>query len=293
LLAADAGRLPDAAASARVLLDKVDRISSPVDPDGDLRRANASAGQWVSVDPLLADVVHAAARVAAATSGIVDPDPGCDLPVLRHAGPPASPRSGQVLPVGAIVQQAWKAIEIDADGGLMIPADTALDLGGLGRAFAADLVARQVSAETGTSLVICIGGDIAVGTLPSEQHRWRISISEHPDDPRRGPAVTVVVTEGAVSTSSMAPRRAQPFGVAPPFAVSAPPLHDPGSGVLAAATWRTASVCAATCVDASAASAAALLLGDQAPAWLWQRSLAARLTTPTGRVLRIAGWPET
>jgi FAD:protein FMN transferase len=299
LLAADPQALPDAANRARLLLGRVERSCDPDDPDGDLYRANQAAGRWVSVNPLLARVVQAAARVAAATSGLIDPDPGCGLPALRHAGSlnragsPAGPQSGgrrpaaPYLPEGAIVPQAWKALEVDPEGGLLVPAGTRLDLGGTTRAFAADLVAREVTVSSGTSLVICIGGDIAVGCLPGEQHRWRISVGEHPDEPRHGLAVTVVVTEGALSTSSTAPRRSQPFGS------PALPQHDPRTGSPVSTTWRTASVCAATCVDANAASAAALMLGDQAPAWLWQRSLAARLITPSGRVLRIAGWPET
>jgi thiamine biosynthesis lipoprotein len=68
-------------------------------------------------------------------------------------------------------------------------------------------------------------------------------------------------------------------------------LLDPRTGLPADETWRTASVCAATCVDANAASTAAIVLGALAPAWLWERDLAARLVASDGRVMRVAGWP--
>jgi thiamine biosynthesis lipoprotein len=55
--------------------------------------------------------------------------------------------------------------------------------------------------------------------------------------------------------------------------------------------WRTASVAAATCVDANAASTAAIVLGEEAPAWLARLGLAARLVRGNGDVVAVAGWP--
>ena len=48
---------------------------------------------------------------------------------------------------------------------------------------------------------------------------------------------------------------------------------------------------AATCVDANAASTAAIVLGEEAPAWLRRTGLAARLVRRDGDVVGIAGWP--
>ena len=55
--------------------------------------------------------------------------------------------------------------------------------------------------------------------------------------------------------------------------------------------WRTVTVAAATCVDANAASTAALVLGEQAPAWLLDRGLPARLVSESGSVCRVCEWP--
>ena len=48
---------------------------------------------------------------------------------------------------------------------------------------------------------------------------------------------------------------------------------------------------AATCEAANAASTAAIVLGDAAPAWLEASRLPARIVDRDGRVLRLAGWP--
>ena len=69
-------------------------------------------------------------------------------------------------------------------------------------------------------------------------------------------------------------------------------IVDPRTGEPAAERWRTASVAAATCVDANTASTAAIVLGRHAADWLAQRGLPARLVGSHGRVLTTAGWPD-
>jgi thiamine biosynthesis lipoprotein len=52
------------------------------------------------------------------------------------------------------------------------------------------------------------------------------------------------------------------------------------------------SVTAATCVDANTASTAAIVLGDDAAAWLASRRLPARLVDHEGRTQTVSGWPR-
>ena len=69
-------------------------------------------------------------------------------------------------------------------------------------------------------------------------------------------------------------------------------IVDPRDGRPAAGPWRTVSVAAATCVDANAASTAAIVLGEDAPAWLAEAGLPALLVAHDGATVRVAGWPE-
>jgi thiamine biosynthesis lipoprotein len=68
-------------------------------------------------------------------------------------------------------------------------------------------------------------------------------------------------------------------------------IFDPRTGRPAATPWRTITVAAATCVDANAASTAALVLGENAPAWLAERGLPARLVSETGSASWVCNWP--
>jgi thiamine biosynthesis lipoprotein len=69
-------------------------------------------------------------------------------------------------------------------------------------------------------------------------------------------------------------------------------IVDPRTGLPDTGPWRTVSVAAANCAEANAASAAAIVAGDQAEAWLAAQGLPARLVAHDGRVRLVAGWPE-
>ena len=63
------------------------------------------------------------------------------------------------------------------------------------------------------------------------------------------------------------------------------------AGRPAAPVWRTASVAAASCADANAASTAAIIRGEAALAWLTGLGLPARLVAESGAVVTLGGWP--
>jgi thiamine biosynthesis lipoprotein len=68
-------------------------------------------------------------------------------------------------------------------------------------------------------------------------------------------------------------------------------IIDPFTGAPAATCWRTASVAAATCVDANAAATAALVWGAGALDRLRAAGAPARLVGGDGTVRTVAGWP--
>ena len=69
-------------------------------------------------------------------------------------------------------------------------------------------------------------------------------------------------------------------------------IVDPRTGMSAREKITTATVCAPTCVEANAASTAAIILGDDAAAWLESRNLSALLIDIDGTVTRCAAWPS-
>jgi thiamine biosynthesis lipoprotein len=288
LVVADSGRLAAARMAGVQLLEEIELSCSRFRDDSDLVRANRAAGRWVRVAPLLVEAVAAALRVAESTNGLVDPTLGGPLAALGYDRDLAEVQRGDgvvdELRAVAVTPDGWRQIELDPEGAIRVPRGVSLDLGASGKAFAADLIAAIVPRLAGTALIISLGGDVAIGGEPD--HPWRISVAEKPEDADRPEAETVVLTEGGLATSSTLARRWRRSGRR---------LHhvlDPRTGRPVEAVWRTVSVCAATCLEANAASTAGIVLAAEAPAWLIERNLAARLVGADGRVLRIAGWPS-
>ncbi len=305
LVVAGPDRLDAARAEAERLLAAVDVACSRFRPDSDLVRANRAAGTWVAVHPLLVAALTAALAAADETGGLVDPTLGRALETLgydrdfaelpRPAGPDAADAhqagpAQQTDPadpahVPAVVQPgAWQAVGVDPAGRIRVPDGVVLDLGAVGKAFAADLVAGSVARTVGADCVISIGGDVAVGaTADSPGHPWQVAVAEGPAD---RPAQLVVLDRGGIATSTTTHRRWQHDGA------TVHHLLDPRTGRPVERSWRTVSVAAATCVAANTASTAALVLGAAAPAWLEERGLPARLVGRDGGVTLVGGWPE-
>jgi hypothetical protein len=69
-------------------------------------------------------------------------------------------------------------------------------------------------------------------------------------------------------------------------------IVDPRTGRPTDGSWRTASVAAATCLDANVAATAAIVRGHAAARWLAGLELPARLVHADGSAVTVGGWPE-
>lgn len=279
-----ATRDPGDSAVARRLtegvLAEVDRTCSRFRSDSDLVRANAAAGHWVEVDPVLVAAVTVAVDAARASDGLVHPLLGRHLVSVgydRDFGSLAD--TGGITPATAPSPGSWEQIGI-ADDAIRVPAGTALDLGATGKAFAADLVVATLAGELASSAIVSVGGDLAVAR--PDEHPWAVSVCERPDEP----GVLVWLAQGGVATSSPGARRWTRGGTAYHH------LLDPRTGAPAPETWTSVTCLGATAVAANTASTAAIVLGPDAAAWLSRHEVAARLVATDGSVLRTGCWPD-
>jgi thiamine biosynthesis lipoprotein ApbE len=286
IVSADRRVLPYAEELLRDELAAVDEACSRFRADSELTAVNTAAGRPVRVGALLLAAVDAALWAAEATDGLVDPTVGRSLVGLGYDRDFASLGVGwgrarvRIAPAGG-----WRCVRVDrAAATLELPAGVALDLGATGKAFAADRAVRVIAEATATGTLVSIGGDIATaGEAP--RNGWPIRVT---DDHRAlaGVGQTISVGSGGLATSSTTVRRWRAGGAVRHHIV------DPRSGLPAADVWRTVSVAAATCLDANAASTAALVQGQDAPGWLERAGLDARLVAPDGRVRTTGGWPQ-
>ncbi|HEY8620659.1 MAG TPA: FAD:protein FMN transferase [Dermatophilaceae bacterium] len=284
LATAEETALERARRTAVRLLADVDRTCSRFRSDSDLVRANAAAGSWTSVDPMLVQAIEAAMDAAAETDGLVDPTLGHALVAVGYDRDIALVIAGSTDPAGFPVPAragAWREILLDPAGGVRVPIGCALDLGATAKAWAADLIANSVAAESDSTVVISLGGDVAVAG-PGDG--WPVAISEIIDDP--ADAEIVHLPYGGLATSSTAARRWVRDGVIRHH------LLDPLTGEPTRGPWRTVTATGVTCVAANTASTAAIVLGDKAVDWLTARDIPARLVDTHGKIVRTARWPE-
>ncbi|HET9690064.1 MAG TPA: FAD:protein FMN transferase [Acidimicrobiales bacterium] len=283
--ATDPRRLDHVLAVVADEISACDLACSRFRDDSELARANAGAANEASV--WFCDAVAAALDAAADTDGLVDPTIGQCLVDLGYDRSFEQLDPSAPLVVRATHVPAWRKVRVDrARRRVTVPAGVRLDLGATAKALCADRAAARAAAATGGGVLVSLGGDIAVAGAPPADG-WDIRVTDRsdtaPGDDRHGQ--TVAIRTGGLATSGTTARR---------WARADAQLHhlvDPRTGAPAGATWRTASVAAATCVAANVASTAAIVLGPDAPDWLARRGLDARVVTPDGAVVRVGGWP--
>jgi FAD:protein FMN transferase len=287
LVVTDAARLDAARSALEAELQAIDESCSRFRSDSELVRLNARAGRWVAVGDRLFEAIEVALRAASATGGLCDPTVGRSL---RLAGYDRTfelvrRRDVRTLRVGFAPAAGWQAVELDPDGKrVRVPEGAELDLGATAKALAADRAATGAAEVAGCGVLVSLGGDVAVAGEPPADG-WTIRIADSHDASPETPGPVVSIRSGGLASSSTTVRR---------WRAGETELHhivDPRTGRPAERAWRTVSVAAATCVDANAASTAAVVLGPDAPAWLERRALPSRLVGETGAATCVAGWP--
>jgi thiamine biosynthesis lipoprotein len=286
LVTDDPRGLAPAEMAVRCTLAMVDRACSRFRADSEISWLHERSGRVTTVGPLLAKAVEVAIRAAELTDGLVDPTVGAAVCALGYDRDFAEVKNGDPAPARpAIPAAGWWRLRWDPRSRrLLLPRGVLLDLGATAKALAADLAARAAADAAGCGVLVNLGGDLAaVGDPPTGG--WRIAIGDDHVLAETCPATTVTVTAGGLATSSTT-RRQWRHGDR-----IVHHLVDPRTGDVVTPVWRTVSAAAATCVDANTASTAAIVLGAQAPAWLRERKIPARLVGVDGRVLTVGGWP--
>ncbi len=272
---------------ARTVVADVDATCSRFRVDSDLSRANAAAGSWVRVDPLLVAGVEIACSAARATHDLVNPllgrtlvQLGYDRDFRRLEQPVATVHPSDPTGAAPPPLHAWREIRTDPAGAIRLPPGTALDLGSTGKAWAADLIATAIEEELGEPALVSLGGDLRVAA--PDGHPWQVAISEEPDGPIEQ---VVTVVDGGLATSSTRVRRWSHRGTVRHH------LLDPRNGLPTSARWRTVTATGPSCVAANTATTAAVVLGEDASAWLSEHGVTARLVGHAGELRTIGGWP--
>lgn len=275
-------------------LAQVDLACSRFRSDSEIARLAARGNAWTPVSVVLADVLACALDVARVTDGAVDPTMGTDLSRLGYdrdydeiKNAHALGADNAVLPLTyrLVYRTSWHDVEFDhGKRRVRVPAGLVLDLGATAKAWCADRGAARIQRELGVGVLVSLGGDIATAGVGPDGG-WLVRVQDLPEA-TDGPNAVVVLRDGyAVATSSTISRT---------WRRGTSRLHhilDPATRRPAAPVWRTVTAVASSCVDANAATTAAIVRGRAAEPWLASRGVAARLVEQNGRVRTLGGWP--
>lgn len=245
--------------AARAEVDACERALSRFDPVSDLSRLNAAGGTWTPVDVRLVEALGRAVKAREDTAGLFDPT---ILPALVAAGYDRSFEQLVERPA-APTPDGWRAgaeIELDeASGRARLARGAAVDLGGIGKGYAADRALRAMR-HAWPDLpggLVDLGGDLALCGEPEEGGAWRIAVA----DARDGGATlgTLLLAGGGVATSGRDIRRFGPGR-------SLHHLIEPTTGKPAVDGPLTVTVVAPDAVEAEAHATALALLSRTAAA---------------------------
>jgi thiamine biosynthesis lipoprotein len=239
--------------AAEARLRELESIWSRFIATSDVTRANLQPGQPVQVHEDTLAVVSRALDAWRQTSGRFDIT---TLPALLQHGYTHSAVDGSVaapiVPGRRVGMSAW--IQVDyAMRTLTVPATSAIDLGGIGKGFAADIVAEELVEAGATGAVVNVGGDVRVIGQPADDTSWYLGI----EDPRHAPdhLTFVRLEDGGVATSGTTVRNWTAADGS-----TAHHLIDPVTGHPVAHASLSATVLAADAATAEAFATAAMLL---------------------------------
>ena len=187
---------------ARAHLELLEARWSRFRPSSELSRLNASPGRPVIVSRDTFAVIARAVEAWRLTNGRFDPTvlPALratgydrDFAVITHDGPVTT------APRGHMPAPGCAGIVLDATvGAVTLPEGVVLDLGGIGKGFAADRVATALLAAGADGACVNLGGDLRVVGHAPDGSSWTIEV----DDPFESGTGTLLLGEGAVATSS-------------------------------------------------------------------------------------------
>jgi thiamine biosynthesis lipoprotein len=183
-------------------LERLEQCWSRFRPTSELSGLNANAGAWTDVSPNMLLVLTCAADLHEVTSGRFDPT---ILDSLAASGydrtfpdvPSESDDAASFAPA-----PGFGAVEIDVDGSrVRTPAGARVDLGGIGKGMAADLLARGLVDRGARTALVGLGGDLRARGEAPPGGAWHIPVEDPLDE--RATAFVWPLVDDAIVTSSV------------------------------------------------------------------------------------------
>lgn len=191
---------PGLDAAFKAVLAEVVAALSQWAPDSALSRFNrAPVGEWQDVPDMLAEVLGAGLAIHAASVGAFDPAAG--IPADLWGFGASGPRRGlpnEVDVAAALARSGADGVELDGTRARRVR-DVAIDLSGIGKGHAVDLLAQAARAEGCEDFLIEIGGEYAGAGIRPDGQPWWVDL-ENPPSMQLSP-MRIAAHDIAIATS--------------------------------------------------------------------------------------------
>lgn len=225
--------------------------------DNIVHAINTGNGRPIPIDEETGRMLHYAGQCYDLSGGRFDITSGILRRAWRFDGGEFSPDQRQI---DALLENVgWNKVELMPESIRLRPG-MEIDLGGIGKEYAADRVADQLFEQSEASLMVNFGGDIRAIAVDAASLPWIIGI----EDPHRDGGVvgSLEVANGAAATSGDARR----FCVVGGRRLGH--ILNPRSGWPAAEAPRSVTVIADFCTEAGFLATLAILNGADAESFL-------------------------
>lgn len=234
-------------------LDRVVAQMSPWERQSDLNRFNdGPCGSWQLLPPDFRTVIACALRIAAETDGACDPTLGAlvDLwgfgPIARHNALP----SHETIET-ALNASGWRNLICDPARGLMRQTALRLDLCGIAKGYAVDLIARTLREHGIIDALVEIGGELSGHGVKPDGTPWWVSV----DAGTAGHPPLVIALHGLAIATSGCERNFAREGAIYSHTI------DPRTGRPIDNGMITATVLHESCMQADAYATALMVMG--------------------------------
>jgi thiamine biosynthesis lipoprotein len=244
-------------------------------PDSELERLHRRSGQWIQVSPTLHSALRWSVRLHDETDGLFDPAIRTALEQLGYDRTFADGLDGD-RPAAATAPSTAPVPFTLGDRGarvVRLEAGARIDLGGVGKGLAADLVAGELITAGARAAYVSVGGDIHAAGEPPEGG-WSVPLL-HPADGQ--PFATHALHEGGLVMSTPLLRTWRRGSHAHHH------LVDPRTGRSARTDVLAVAVASRSAARGEGLAKAAVVAGSRAGAALLRRAgVTAWIVTPDG-----------
>lgn len=174
-------------------------LATDYDPDSELNQLSDSpTGVPVAVSKPLFDLLERAKNIAILTQGAYDPTLGSMTQLWRETS------RSRTLPDPETLEKArtasgYSALLLDpiASTATLTKPHLRLDLGGIAKGYAADLIHDHLAASGLPQTLVAAGGDLRLGDPPPEKEGWQVALRTF----ALTPTGTLTLKNCAISTS--------------------------------------------------------------------------------------------